>query len=70
VAAALLVTARQGVALRRALERGTRLSAAPEAMLEDLGTRIPLLVEDRALDGELRQLLQAIRDRAWSLYED
>ncbi len=70
VAAALLVTARQGVALRRALERDTGLSAAPEAMLVDLGRRVPLVVEDRALDGELHQLVQAIRDRAWSLYED
>jgi histidine ammonia-lyase len=70
VTAALLVTARQGVALRRALERDTGLSAAPEEMLVDLGRRVPLVVEDRALDGELRQLIQAIRDRAWSLYED
>ncbi|PRH83226.1 HAL/PAL/TAL family ammonia-lyase [Arenimonas caeni] len=70
VAAALLVTARQGVALRRSLEGTARLSAAPEAMLADLSARIPLIEEDRALDGELRQLVQAIRDRAWSLYED
>src|SRR5690606_26318061 len=60
VAAALLVTARQGIALRRAREDGARLSAAAEAMVADLGARIPLVVEDRALDGELRLLLEAI----------
>lgn len=70
VAAALLVTARQGVALRRALDGGAPLPAAPEAMLADLESRLPLIVEDRALDVELRQLLAAIRGEAWSLYAD
>jgi histidine ammonia-lyase len=70
VVAALLVTARQGVALRRALDGGAPMSAAPEAMLADLESRLPLIVEDRALDVELRQLLAAIRGEAWSLYAD
>jgi histidine ammonia-lyase len=70
VVAALLVTARQGVALRRALDGGAPMSAAPEAMLADLEARLPLIVEDRALDVELRQLLAAIRGEAWSLYAD
>ena len=39
-------------------------------MFMGVGRDWPLVVEDRALDGELRQLIQAIRDRAWSLYED
>ncbi|TNJ34669.1 HAL/PAL/TAL family ammonia-lyase [Arenimonas terrae] len=70
VVAALLVTVRQGVALRRALDGGAPMSAAPEAMLADLASRLPLIVEDRALDVELRQLLAAIRGEAWSLYAD
>lgn len=70
VVAALLVTARQGLALRRALDGGAPMSAAPEAMLADLESRLPLIVEDRALDIELRQLLAAIRAEAWELYAD
>jgi histidine ammonia-lyase len=70
VVAALLVTARQGLALRRQLDGGVPMSAAPEAMLADLESRLPLIVEDRALDIELRQLLAAIRGEAWSLYAD
>jgi histidine ammonia-lyase len=70
VVAALLVTARQGIALRRALDGGAPMSSAPEAMLADLESRLPLIVEDRALDVELRQLLAAIRGEAWSLYAD
>ena len=37
-------------------------------MVADLDARIPLVVEDRALDGELLQLLDAIRGEAWTLY--
>ncbi len=70
VVAALLVTARQGIGLRRALDGGAPMSAAPEAMLADLESRLPLIVEDRALDIELRQLLAAIRAEAWDLYAD
>lgn len=70
VVAALLVTARQGIALRRLLDGGASLSEAPEAMYADLAARLPLVVEDRALDVELRQLLAAIRAEAWSLYVD
>ena len=68
VVAALLVTARQGIALRRSHEGSARLSDAAEAMFLDLEARIPLVEEDRALDGELRALLQAMRLREWNLY--
>lgn len=68
VVAALLVTARQGIALRRSHEGSARLSADAEAMFLDLEARIPLVEEDRALDGELRALLQAMRLREWNLY--
>lgn len=68
VAAALLVTARQGLALRRVPDPSAALAPAAEAMAADLARRLPLVVEDRALDAELRQLLDAIRGRAWALY--
>jgi len=70
VVAALLLTARQGLALRKALDGAVRLAPEAEAMAEDLAARIALVVEDRALDQELRQLIDAIRDRAWGLYAD
>lgn len=68
VGAAMLVAARQGLALRR---RMGNLPLQPElaAFLEDLSARIPLVEEDRALDRELLQLCAAIRERAWRLHE-
>lgn len=70
VVAAMLIAARQGVALRQQLAPETGVAAAPAAMLEDLIARIPLITEDRALDGELRQLLVEIRTQRWGLYDD
>lgn len=69
VVAAMLVAARQGLALRRRMEPGLALSPALAAFLADLERRIPLVEEDRALDGDLRRLGGAIRERAWDLYE-
>ncbi len=68
VAASLLVTARQGIALRRRAQPELKMTPALEAMYADLEARIPLIVEDRALDRELRALLAAIRGESWSLY--
>lgn len=67
VTAGLLIAARQGLALR---ERQAPLTLSPAlaAMQSDLADRLPLLVEDRALDRELRGLVDAIREQAWSLY--
>lgn len=70
VVAAMLIAARQGVALRRSLDGTMQLSPELEAFQTDLEERIELVVEDRALDGELQHLLGAIRSRAWSLHED
>jgi histidine ammonia-lyase len=70
VVAALLVTARQGVALRRRLQPDLSMGAALATMEADLAARVPLIEEDRALDHELRALLVAIRDEAWSLYAE
>ena len=48
-------------------ERRDQLEAAI-GNVADLATRIALVVEDRALDGELLGLLGAIRAREWTLY--
>jgi histidine ammonia-lyase len=37
-------------------------------MYADLGQRIALVEEDRALDRELRELLVEIRAQRWELY--
>ena len=68
VVAALLVTARQGIALRRADGGSASLSEDAESMVSDLEARIPLVVEDRALDRDLHSLMDAIHSQAWSLY--
>jgi len=70
VAAALLVTARQGTALRRRLQPDLSMGAALAGMEADLVARIPLVEEDRALDRELIGLVNAIREEAWDLYAD
>jgi len=67
VLAALLVAVRQGVALRRELTP-LRLAEDTATFVEALETRIPMVVEDRALDHELRFLVGAIRAREWALY--
>lgn len=63
VAAAHLVACRQAVFLRARL--GNRVPPAVLAFAEAIG--VPPLVEDRALDGELRALLGALRERRWAL---
>ncbi len=68
VAASLLVSVRQGVALRRRLQSDLAMTPALERMYADLEARIPLIEEDRALDRELLGLIGAIRDEAWDLY--
>jgi len=69
VCAAMLVAARQGVALRCAQD-----DVVPTAVLQsfqaDLEERIPFVAEDRALDADLIRLLAALRGRAWALYDD
>ncbi|HXU93871.1 MAG TPA: aromatic amino acid lyase, partial [Gallionella sp.] len=70
VVAAMLISARQGLALRSFIDGNLHLSDNLSEMQADLSARIPLVEEDRALDGELQQLLVAIRAQAWSLYAD
>ena len=69
VCVAMLVAARQGVALRCAQD-GVVPGAALQAFQADLEGRIPFVVEDRALDTDLIALLVALRNRDWTLYPD
>lgn len=68
VAAAMLIAARQGLALRDRLSP-LALTPALAGMQADLSARLPLVDEDRALDRELRGLVDAIRQQAWSLHD-
>ncbi len=68
VAAATLIAANQGVWLRQRDEQARPLPAPLREMHTELGEDFPPLVEDRALEGELRLCLQRIRDRHWGLY--
>lgn len=69
VVAAMLIAARQACVLRERIAPGKPLGSAPAGMLTDLCQRIALVEEDRALDGELRLLLNDVRERRWSLYD-
>jgi histidine ammonia-lyase len=69
VCAAMLVAARQGVALRCAQD-GVVPGAALHAFQADLAERVAFVAEDRALDGDLIALLAALRGREWMLYAD
>jgi histidine ammonia-lyase len=70
VVAGMLIAARQGLALRRRVQ-GNELALTPalEAFAADLEQRIAFVDEDRALDADLLRLVDAIRERTWSLYE-
>ena len=68
VAAALLITVRQGVWLRRRVDPAKTLPAPLARMVDLLGQDIVPVTEDRRLDPELNLLLGRIRDQAWSLY--
>ncbi len=70
VAAAMLIAARQAVELRQRVDSQAKLPGAPDRMHAELCSRIGLIEEDRALDGELLALVDAIRGERWSLYVD
>jgi histidine ammonia-lyase len=69
VVAALLITVRQGVWLRRKLNSSLIPQAALQNMLESLENDVAAIEEDRRLEPDLRLLLERIRSRAWMLYE-
>lgn len=67
VIAAMLVAVRQGITLRGTLT-SLHLTDVLSAFVQALDAQLPLVTEDRALDGELRALVDGIRQRAWTLY--
>lgn len=67
VGAAMLIAARQGLALRRRLDPTLTLPAPLADFLAVLEDRIPLVAEDRALDRELWALADALRARTFEL---
>ena len=67
VAAATLLAANQGVWLRERAGK-TDIPAPLAAMREQLAVDFPPVIEDRALEGELRLCLVRIRTRHWGLY--
>ena len=68
VVAALLIAVRQGVWLRGRPASAAAPPAAVAAMLTLLSADLPPLLEDRALEPELRLMLARIREREWHLY--
>jgi histidine ammonia-lyase len=68
VAAATLLAANQGVWLRAQAEDARPLPPALAAMHEQLAQDFPPVIEDRALEGELRLCLQRIAAQHWRLH--
>lgn len=61
------------IAARRALELRLRISELPlpaplRDFLDELSRAVPLVVEDRALDQELQELLHGMRTGKWEVY--
>ncbi|CAI8709961.1 histidine ammonia-lyase [Pseudomonas sp. IT-P253] len=68
VAAATLLAANQGVWLRSKAEDARPLPPALAAMHEELARDFPPVIEDRALEGELRLCLKRIAEQHWRLH--
>ena len=73
VVAALLITVRQGVELRCRVnaEAGLQTALQPslQSMQAQLSADIPVIIEDRRLEPDLRLMLERIRLQHWTLYE-
>lgn len=69
VAAALLISVRQGLWLRSRAHAAAPLVPPLQGMLDSLAADVSPIVEDRRLEPHLRLLLERIHSRAWSLYE-
>lgn len=69
VAAATLHAGCQGAELRRALAESDPLPARLAAFIAECRDDIAPLLEDRALEADLRHLCQLIRQRRWRLYD-
>jgi histidine ammonia-lyase len=70
VAAALLISVRQGVWLRCKLNPAATLSKPLQQMMAALAQDIAPVDEDRRLEPDLRVLLLRIRSQTWQLYGD
>ena len=68
VAAAALLAANQGVWLRAQADEARPLPPALAAMHEALAKDFPPVIEDRALEGELRLCLKRIAEQHWRLH--
>ncbi|ADI30457.1 HAL/PAL/TAL family ammonia-lyase [Methylotenera versatilis] len=68
VAAGMLVAVYQGVSLRLQMPQHAPLHPRLHMMIDDLSKILVLVFEDRALQSELEDLLNAIRLRIWPLY--
>lgn len=68
VAAAMLITVRQGLALRYGAELPEGVGAEFRGMISELSMAIPFIEEDRRLDVLLRELLEHVRARKWEVY--
>jgi histidine ammonia-lyase len=69
VGAAMLIAARQALALRLRVQP-LHLTPALTSMFDELCTTIGFVDEDRALDGDLQRLLSDMRDGRWRAYVD
>ena len=69
VGAAMLIAARQALALRQRLQP-LQMTASPAAMFDALCNSIDFVDEDRALDRDLQRLLQGMREGQWRPYGD
>ncbi|NVZ79586.1 histidine ammonia-lyase, partial [Pseudomonas gingeri] len=68
VAAATLLAANPGVWLRSREADARPLPPALAAMREELARDFPPVIEDRALEAELRLCLQRIAEQHWRLH--
>jgi histidine ammonia-lyase len=68
VAAATLLAANQGVWLRSKAEDARPLPPALAAMHAQLAEDFPPVIEDRALESELRLCLKRIAEQHWRLH--
>ncbi|WP_432722081.1 aromatic amino acid ammonia-lyase [Jeongeupia wiesaeckerbachi] len=70
VTAAMLITVRQGLALRRQTPDGAMpLQAGANAFVSELDDAIAFIGEDVALEPTLRSLVDGIQQQQWKLYE-
>ena len=69
VVAALLISVRQGVALRLETRPAMFLKPSLVKMFDALSAEIAYIDEDRRLEPDLRTVLDGIRKRVWDLYD-